>query len=78
MQIKQKRAENRKSKPFKKGSSHNNNNKQQSHGPIGGLSVKSAIAPVSDKLVVSNLAFSVTQNDVKELFGRIGKQKKQQ
>jgi THO complex subunit 4 len=30
------------------------------------------LASVADKLVVSNLAVTVTQNDVKELFARIG------
>ncbi|KAJ3369670.1 hypothetical protein HDU91_007001 [Kappamyces sp. JEL0680] len=32
----------------------------------------SSLAGAADKLVVSNLAQSVTQNDVKELFSRIG------
>lgn len=31
-----------------------------------------SLASAADKLVVSNLAQSVTQNDVKELFARIG------
>jgi THO complex subunit 4 len=36
------------------------------------------LASVADKLVVSNLASTVTQNDVRELFARIGPVKQAQ
>jgi RNA recognition motif-containing protein len=43
---------------------------QQPKGkPVPG---QKSLASVADKLVVSNLATTVTQNDVRELFARIG------